>query len=85
MESLDGKIWIFQDDNARPHRTTEVDQFKEDNDILSLPWPAQSPDLNPIEHLWDELEKRVRKRENLPKNLNELFAAEWHNFEEKTW
>ena len=41
MESLDAsKIWIFQDDNARPHRTMEVDQFKEDNDILSLPWPA---------------------------------------------
>ena len=51
MESLDAsKIWIFY---ASLHQTMEVDQFKEDNDILSLP----CPDLNPIKHLWDKLEK----------------------------
>ena len=88
IESLDAStIWIFQDDNARPHRTAAVDQYKENNDILSLPWPPQSPDLNPIEHLWDELERRVRKRENLPKNLDELFAVlaeEWYSLEGET-
>ena len=63
---------------------TMLEQFKQDNDILSLPWPPQSPDLNPIENLWDELERRVRKRENIPRNKNDLFAAleeEWYQID----
>jgi transposase len=85
LHSLDpSKLWVFQDDNARPHRAGRVEQFKQDNDILSLPWPPQSPDLNPIENLWDELERRVRKRENIPRNKNDLFAAleeEWYQID----
>jgi|KBSSwiStaDraftv2_1062776.scaffolds.fasta_scaffold275747_2 transposase len=85
IASLDSsQIWIFQDDNATVHRTAAVKKFKEDNNILSLTWPPQSPDLNPIEHLWDELERRLRKRENIPRNKQELFSAlkeEWLNIE----
>ena len=45
-----------------------------------MPWPAKSPDMNPIEHLLDELEKRLRNRPNPPQTLHELCAAlaeEW--------
>ena len=45
-----------------------------------MKWPGQSPDLNPIEHLWDELESRIRKREPPPKNERELavfLQDEW--------
>ena len=47
--------------------------------VEELDWPTQSPDLNPIEHLWDELE-RLRARPNRPTsvpNLNNGLAAEW--------
>ena len=48
--------------------------------VEELNWPAQSPDLNPIEHLWDELERRLRARPNhstsVP-NLTNALVAEW--------
>jgi phage regulator Rha-like protein len=48
--------------------------------VEELGWPAQSPDLNPIEHLWDELEHRLRARPNRPKSeldLTNALVAEW--------
>lgn len=45
-----------------------------------LPWPPQSPDLNPIENIWAHLKKQLRKRPIQPTNHNELYAAiveEW--------
>ncbi|GFT91231.1 HTH_Tnp_Tc3_2 domain-containing protein [Trichonephila clavipes] len=49
--------YIFQQDNARPH-TARVSQ-----DFLphfkTLPWPARSPDLSPVEHVWDHLKRQM--------------------------
>ena len=47
-----------------------------------LPWPALSPDLSPIEHLWDELDKRIRRHHQPTESVDQLQAAlveEWNN------
>ena len=56
----------FQHDNARPHVARVCQDFLANNNIVPLDWPPYSPDLSPIEHLRDELDRRVRRRRNTP-------------------
>ena len=72
----------FQHDNARPHVARVCQDFLANNNIVPLDWPPYSPDLSPIEHLWDELDRRVRRRRNTPNTLGQLLTAlleEWEN------
>ncbi|GFW12922.1 transposable element Tcb2 transposase [Trichonephila clavipes] len=57
-----GPDFLFMDDNARPHRTLAVEELRESEDITRMDWPAYSPDLNPIEHVWDALGRRIAAR-----------------------
>lgn len=49
------------------------------NKINVLDWPSQSPDINPIEHLWDELEHRMKPYS--PKNKEELWRILKHEWD----
>ena len=72
---------ILIHDNARLHVARICRQFLNRNNIIVLPWSAVSPDMNPIEHIWDYLGRKVRARGNVH-NLGDLENAliqEWNN------
>jgi transposase len=70
-----GENFILMQDNARPHTAGIVRQYLNEVGIVTLPWPARSPDMNPIEHVWDELGRRIRHRENIPETIPSLRIA----------
>ena len=71
---------VYQDDNARPHRARGVNDFLQQSGVNRMEWPACSPDLNPIENLWDGLDRKVRSNNPPPRDAQHLFQmlqAEW--------
>ncbi|ROL41090.1 Transposable element Tcb1 transposase [Anabarilius grahami] len=50
---------MLQHDNARPHVARICTQFLEAENIPVLAWPAYSPDMSPIERVWDALDQRI--------------------------
>ncbi|GFY05393.1 transposable element Tcb1 transposase [Trichonephila clavipes] len=78
-----GAEFLFMDDNSRPHRTDIVDECLQSEDITRMDWPAYSPDLNPIEHVWDMLGRRIAARQPLPTclppELRRALLDEWYN------
>ena len=68
----DPRIRLFQQDNARAHTARVSMTFLQNNNVNVLPWPALSPDMSPIEHVWDLLGQRLRRRRTQPQNLVQL-------------
>ncbi|KFM71805.1 Transposable element Tcb2 transposase, partial [Stegodyphus mimosarum] len=67
-----GPDFIFMDDNAPCHRAVLVDDFLETENIQRMSWPANSPDLNPIEHVWDMLGRQIAALSRPPSSVTEL-------------
>lgn len=74
-----GNARILQQDNARPHTARHTQTTLQQNNIVTLDWPARSPDLSPIEHVWDILGRHLRQRHNV-NNVAELVIALQHEW-----
>lgn len=77
--------FIFQQDNDPKHSSRIVQEWFQENNVRVLQWPAQSPDLNPIENLWEEVERRIRTQmfPNIQSLLNKINQV-WINLPENT-
>lgn len=76
---------IMMHDNARPHVARVVTEYLDEVGIRRFDWPARSPDMNPIEHVWDELGRRIRRHTPSPRTaqeLRELLLQEWNNIDQ---
>ncbi|GBO26489.1 hypothetical protein AVEN_140022-1 [Araneus ventricosus] len=63
---------VLKEDNARPHRARIVDNFLFDKGLLRMDWPAYSPDMSPVEHVWDILGRKVAGSLSPPGTIPQL-------------
>ncbi|GFX94583.1 transposable element Tc1 transposase [Trichonephila clavipes] len=76
-----GDKFVFMDDNATCHRTLAVQDCLDSKGSQHLVLPARSPDLNPIENVWDAFGRQVAGRNFHLTNKNTLIRAltvEWY-------
>ena len=64
---------IFMQDNDPKHKAKVTMEFFKSKKFQILEWPAQSPDLNPIENLWSILKRRLYNYQTRPRNLDEQW------------
>ena len=75
-------ITLYQQDNATPQSARLTTDFLGQNNVQALPWPAFSPDLSPIEHLWDQLRRCVFDGRHTIHNHQQLIQTlkwEWES------
>ncbi len=65
--------FIFQQDLAPAHTAKGTKSWFNDHGVTVLDWPANSPDLNPIENLWGIVKRKMR--DTRPNNADELKAT----------
>ena len=71
---------LFQHDSAALHKARSIEAWLGEFGMEEVDWPAQSTDLNPIQHLGNELDGRLRARLSRPTSVSDLTNAlldEW--------
>ncbi|GBL83170.1 hypothetical protein AVEN_165375-1 [Araneus ventricosus] len=72
------KLYLFQQENARPHTAQITETWLRTKRVPVLEWPAASPDLSPIENIWRILKRNMAQRR--PRNIQQLqdyLRQEW--------
>jgi len=72
----------LQQDNARPHTARLTTGNLQQQGIRLMGWPSMSPDLNPIEHLWDHIQREIDAtlpRPTTAQELEQAFVQAWGN------
>lgn len=87
IRSVSGNFFTFQQDNALSHRAHETIRLltEEAPDFISPAlWPANSPDLNPVDYkIWGVLQERVYRRKIRDvDHLKEILTEEWNKFDQ---
>lgn len=79
-----GQDYVFQQDNDPKHSSRLVKNWFRKRRVHLIKWPSQSPELNPIEHLWEELECRLRVKnaKNIDEKIDQL-QQEWANMDQR--
>nr|CAH7716966.1 unnamed protein product [Callosobruchus chinensis] len=75
LRNKTGDQFIFMVDSAKPHRTRAVQQALENGNIARQEWPAMSPDMNIIKHVWDYVSRAIFNRNNPPRSSQELVVS----------
>ena len=73
--------FVFQQGNARPHTARLTENVLQTNNVNTLPLPSRSPDLAPIEHVWDIVNRRNRRNHdpfNSVRELENALVQEWN-------
>ena len=81
---FEGKEYLFMDDNAPVHRAHTVENYKDQKEVTSMEWPAQSPDLNIIENIWLYMKRELQKSAVDIATKNDLLReiqSVWRNIE----
>ena len=68
--------WLLADDNARPHRDCVVDAYLHEQDIIRMDWAPYRPDMNSIEHIWDEIGRGLEELDPQSVNLRQLGVVD---------
>ena len=74
----DNNSWKLQEDNDPKHTSGKAKRWKNDNDVNTISWPSQSPDLNPMENIWAVLKANISNyKPRLVKYLIKIIKWEW--------